>query len=447
MVNSSNRQAASNHLELFRASGSDFIGFLRHKRKVNDKVVSTVLTELSNDPLAPGGDLKARVNARLGRDDLSVANIDVALEQISAKQIRGAMQKQLARGKAHYKEEYLLAEMMTSLKPDAGQTELIATSESEGMALSDPTAVRTLISPEAELTDINKPLRWISFLMALYYHGVPLSVLGKWFSVHKTTVLRWIMGMSLLLWPEVSMLLVERVKGSIVYIDEKWIKIKGQWYYWFVVFFHQTGLPIVTKLLKSRSRWALKWIGVQLARIKKIPQVIITDGLLSYRYVVLGVKQIHCLFHHQQGVTRWLKAHFEEKAEIAQRKPLMKRIFATKDKRTVKRRLGKLKAEAQALEITEWVEQTEANLPNLLPAVGSCRLPRTTNAIERFFRCFNRFYKVRCGFSTVKSAKRELIFFLLMYLFVQQAETGKAPIESIIPRARGCRFISWSTPH
>ena len=40
------------------------------------------------------------------------------------------------------------------------------------MALSDPTAVRTLISPEAELTDINKPLRWISFLMALYYHGV-----------------------------------------------------------------------------------------------------------------------------------------------------------------------------------------------------------------------------------------------------------------------------------
>jgi hypothetical protein len=127
----------------------------------------------------------------------------------------------------------MLAEMMTSLKPDAGQTELIATSESEGMALSDPTAVRTLISPGAELTDINKPLRWISFLMALYYHGVPLSV--KWFSVHKTTVLRWIMGMSLSLWPEVSMFLVERIKGSIVYIDEKWIK--GQWYYWFVVFF------------------------------------------------------------------------------------------------------------------------------------------------------------------------------------------------------------------
>ena len=102
--------------------------------------------------------------------------------------------------------------------------------------------------------------------------------------------------------------------------------------------------------------------------------------------------------------------------------------------------MEKLKASAKEQQITEWVQQTEADLPKLLPAVGSVRLPSTTNAIERFFRAFNRFYKVRCGFSTVKSAKRELIFFLLMYLFVQQADSGKAPIESILPRARGMPF-------
>ena len=118
----------------------------------------------------------------------------------------------------------------------------------------------------------------------------------------------------------------------------------------------------------------------------------------------------------------------------------MKRLFQTQDKRTVKRRLEKLKASAKEQQITEWVQQTEAGLPKLLPAVGSGRLPSTTNAIERVFRVFNRFYKVRCGFSTVKSAKRELIFFLLMYLFVQQADSGKAPIESILPRARGMPF-------
>lgn len=88
--------------------GGDFIQFLSHKRKVDEKVVSAVLTELKTNPLASGRDLQTRVNGRLGRYNLSVANINVALEAISAKEIRTAMQKQLARGEAHYREAYLL---------------------------------------------------------------------------------------------------------------------------------------------------------------------------------------------------------------------------------------------------------------------------------------------------------------------------------------------------
>ena len=104
--------------------------------------------------------------------------------------------------------------------------------------------------------------------------------------------------------------------------------------------------------------------------------------------------------------------------------------------RTVRSRLHKLKESSEELGIKEWVDKTEKNLPKLLPSVGSAVIPRTNNAIERFFRAFNRFYKMRCGFFTVISAKRELIFFLLMYVFVQQPGSGKAPIESIMPEAR-----------
>ena len=82
------------------------------------------------------------------------------------------------------------------------------------------------------------------------------------------------------------------------------------------------------------------------------------------------------------------------------------------------------------------MEQTEKKLPKLLPSVGSVCIPRTTNAIERFFRAFNQFYKKRCGFFTVVSAKRELVLFLVMYVFIRQPESGKAPIESIMPEAR-----------
>ena len=57
--------------------------------------------------------------------------------------------------------------------------------------------------------------------------------------------------MSLGLWPQVSVFLVSHVKGTIVYIGKKWIKIKGQLHYWFVVLDHTTGLPIIAESMGS----------------------------------------------------------------------------------------------------------------------------------------------------------------------------------------------------
>ena len=60
---------------------------------------------------------------------------------------------------------------------------------------------------------------------------------------------------------------------------------------------------------------------------------------------------------------------------------------------------------------------------------------RTTNAIERFFRGFNRFYKVRCGFHSKESAIDQLCIFLVGYLFTKRAKDGTAPIEAVWPEA------------
>ena len=117
-----------------------------------------------------------------------------------------------------------------------------------------------------------------------------------------------------------------------------------------------------------------------LKRIGKMPGVIITDGLLSYRYLAEGAKHILCLFHHQQGVTRWLKKAFSNEKQIAIRKQKMKKVFQTRDKRTARRRFQKLKESSEELGIKEWVKQTQSNLHKLLPSVGSVVIPRTTNA-------------------------------------------------------------------
>ena len=441
-----NRQSASGHVERFRKCGSDFLRFLMRKRKVDAQVVESVTQALLHDPLAEIGELQQRVNANLGRDNLSAANIKVALEQIPYHTVRAAIRKQIARGKAHYQEEHLLQEMMTSAScRGIGEKAGIQALAVEGMQVFDPTSIRKLVTPGALVSSIQHPLRWIVFCLTLYYYGVPLSVLGNWFGVHKTTILRRMLGLVIVLWPIVYKWILDNVKAQRVYIDEKWLKIRGKWLYWYVVLDTETGLPVLASLLPSTGKWACRWIGVMLKRIGKLPRVIITDGLPGYNHVMAVIKggwpkgrvrHILCHFHYQQGITRWLKKRFDDKDDIAVRKKKMKRVLQTSDKRTVRRRLRKLKESSQELGIGEWVQQTEQKLPKLLPSVGSVCIPRTTNAIERFFRAFNQFYKKRCGFFTVVSAKRELILFLVMYLFIRQPESGKAPIESIMPEAR-----------
>jgi transposase-like protein len=220
----------------------------------------------------------------------------------------------------------------------------------------------------------------------------------------------------------------EHVKAHMVYVDEKWRKIRGRWSYGCVVLDVPTELPVLAALLPSRGQWACRWVGRQLRLLTQVPKVLITDGLQAYVYLVPGAKHVLCRVHHQQGVMHWLQQHFATEAEVNARKPAMKRLFQTHDKRTVRRRLARLREQAPELGITPWVTTVEEKLPKLIGSVGSVRLPSTSNAVERFFRAFQRFYRTRGGFHSVLSAKRELLLFLVVYLFTQHATTGHAPI-------------------
>ena len=194
LFNSNNRQASSQHMEDFRDNGSDILDYLTRKRKVDSVVVEALSYELRRDPLARVKELSERVNLRLERKDLTEANIRVALEQISYQQIMDSVKNQLVKGKAHYQESYLLSEMMESGNT-VGYKAGIQIPEAGGMIISDPTSVRSLITPDIPTSSVKDSLKWVVLCMVLYFHGVPLSVLGSWLKVHKTTVLRWMLGL------------------------------------------------------------------------------------------------------------------------------------------------------------------------------------------------------------------------------------------------------------
>ena len=451
IVGSANRQAASQHVEDFRASGADFKALATRKRKVDQAVVEAVAHELTFDPLASLGELVSRVNARLKRDDLTPANIEAGLEQLSAASLRKVVQTQLARGAVHYQEEVLLEMALTALQSATRQeqTQVVARLERAQIEGSRDTGMTSPHPDEATLTALCRPhtplsaipwaLQVIVVCLTLYSYGVPLRVLGRWVGVHKTTMLRWIVGLAAGVWSLIATWITQAVKGRVVYLDEKWLKIQGTWVYWFVALDGETELPIAHELMTGRKGWHCVWLLVKLKRLGLGIKVVVTDGLKGYLGAIPRVfpQAVHqlCLFHHQQRVSQFAREHFAEEEERKARQTAMKKLVQTHDKRTVKNRLAALQARAHTWGIGEWLKRMEEVLPHLLPAVGSRRIPRTTNAIERFFRAFQRFYKVRRGFFSRESAKGQLLVFLVFYVFTQ-GEKGSAPIERVIPEAR-----------
>src|SRR5215510_16292116 len=110
------------------------------KRKVDATVVEAVLAELLHTPLAGPTELVPRVQARLDRADLTVANIECALEQISCVPVLRTLRRQLETGHGQYQEAWLLTEVLKNLSLPAPQLAgWTGPSTDRGMQVADPT--------------------------------------------------------------------------------------------------------------------------------------------------------------------------------------------------------------------------------------------------------------------------------------------------------------------
>jgi transposase-like protein len=512
------RQNINNFVREYEQCDENLFDYLRHRRKVDPVVVEAVSDELRRNVLIKSKELRIRVNQRLGRDDLTAANMRAALEQIPCSVIRQRVLRELEEGSFHPKEELVLAGLfalfeqgdargnsvavgsssalalpalagdVASVKRDAGEERGQASSDAgEEMRAVIPEdssdsgkllryaeivsaagieaireepdeaviqkvqadSVEPLFTPNLPLSEVPESVVQMVKAMTMYFSGASFSRLGRWFGGKaKSTMYNWIIGLALALWPVIQGWVWSHVKGMRIHIDEKWLKIRKKWHYWFVAVDQPSGLPVFHDLLPTRSKWACRLFLLKLRRLGKIPSLIITDGLKGYVSAIATIfpraKHLLCLFHQQQSVTRCVNKQFceTEHEDANAAKKQMKHVVQTHDTRTVKRRLKRLEqvAKDKGWKILTWIRQTRSKLDNIVPVVRSNRYPRTTNEIERFFRAFVRFYKTRCGFHSVTSAKREIIFFLVVYLFTIQPESGNAPIERIIPEANTMPF-------
>ena len=424
------KQSINNIERHFAECGYDIKAFLNYKRKIDDEIIESVKKFLRENLLIETKELSIKLNKDLERTDITPQNIRTALASVSGGFMLQLIRKRFTNKTLKYKEEYLLNKTLEELQTKkSNQSNLLSNAKI-------PNHIKSLFSIDTPISSIPLVYHFLTLLLVLYFYGVPMSSLGRWFGVSKSTIHRWLWSYVGALWIPVKQLLCKVKDIKQVYLDEKWVKIKGHWHYWFVAIDVATELPIYMECLPTLTYWSCTFVLINLCKKFDGIRIIITDGLSSYASVLRdrfpNVSQQLCIFHFQQSITRWLKEHIEDKDLIPDLKKEMKEVIRAKNVRTVKKRLNKLKEKTKI--VARWVENTIRKLPALVLTLKRTYVPRTNNVIERFFRAYNRFEKVRKGFQNKESADRHFMLFLIVYVF-QKQDNGKAPIEKIIPEA------------
>ncbi len=272
----------------------------------------------------------------------------------------------------------------------------------------------------------------------LYYHGLSLEVISRFFGVHKTTIMRWLTPLAQVNW-QAAVQHSKRFFSGTVAIDEKWVKVAGVWWYLFAAVDHVSGFPLHVALLPSNARPYCQAFLLQLKALGYQPKVIITDGWDAYIKAIAAVfphaQHLLCRFHALRAAFRRLRAQVPagplRQAVAAQ----FQVLFHTPGKRTVQRRLATLKDQTADGPAQGVVTRLMAKLPKLLPAVGSTWRPTTSNAVERFFGAFDRFYQLKGPFQHEASAHKHVALFMLGYVFktasagAAAARQGRCPLQ------------------
>lgn len=95
--------------------GGDLLAYLQRKRTIDSSVVAAVSEVLRQRPLDSAPQLCELVSARLGRTDLTPANIRTAMKEVPCTVIRPVLHTQWEQGTFHPKEDVVLEKALAAL--------------------------------------------------------------------------------------------------------------------------------------------------------------------------------------------------------------------------------------------------------------------------------------------------------------------------------------------
>jgi transposase-like protein len=238
-------------------------------------------------------------------------------------------------------------------------------------------------------------------VVLLYVYNVPQEVLALLFGVGKTSIHTWIYAIC---GEEVEWQILREIvcwSGQVSF-DEKWVKIKGRWYFVLCAVDSVSGFPLLIDLYPTLDTVSWTLFFTRFHALYGRPTLIQSDGSRALsaarERVFAGVRYQFCTFHKLRNLMKRLRHHIHDGTLLRRCCRLARHGFSNTWVSSRKQAVKTLQALA-GQEISAYLEA------HILSVWRHLTQSLTNNAAERFNRKIKKCLSGRYGFSSTTSVE------------------------------------------
>jgi len=389
------RQNVENFLAEFRASAQSFVQFLTRVNTKYDRLFPLVEAQILSS-----------VFLSLHQHDLGFCETH-SQERLSEATFREYV-KDIDGGKILQRVRQVVSTTELSLDVQRYLQEILELNEVSTVKRKEIVEVFPAVdaSPprpqHGHAIDLGHPAVSRKFLVVLLYvYNVPQEVLALLFGVGKTSIHT---GIYAICGEEVEWQILREIVcwSGQVCVDEKWVKVKGQWYFVLCAVDSVSGFPLLIDLYPTLDTVSWTLFFKRFYGLYGRPTLILSDGARALaaarERVFAGVRYQFCTFHKVRNLMKCLRRHIDDTPLLNRCVRLAKHIFSNTWVSSRKHAAKTL----QGLAGREVSAYLDAHIFNVWRHLTQSL---TNNAAERFNRKIEKCLSGRYGFSSTTSVE------------------------------------------
>jgi len=391
------RQWSNNYYREFEACGEDMLSFLRRENKLEESAFELIEQQILKSPLLPLPEHYAMFKESHPKICLSKATFRKYVSRIDSCKILTRVRELLATGEVSPNSRTYLKELLETFELS------LSLNQKKELVSLFPEAEPEL-EVEKEPVDFGLPKTQKYLLAAfLYACGVSLEVLALLFGVSKGSVHNWIYKLCTVGLENEIICAIRYWSGGIS-VDEKWVKIKGIWYYVLCAVDAVSGFPLLMRLHGSIDSLSWEVFFREFKILYGTPKMIQSDGsrslLVAKEKEFRGVRHQLCKFHKLRNLVRVIYGAVADTDSGLLKRcvRLARHIFSNgyvSSRKSAARRLQELGGK----EVSEYVQE------HILSCWRKLSRSLTINVSERFNRKIEKSVSVRYGIKSEESAR------------------------------------------